>query len=328
MKADSNAAPNEKHGNTDNASATTNDQNNKIMQKKKEIECLNKACNGKHLLKDCPSTTEALKKEIYREYYSTQNNEPTFSSVTAPQVSTAPNGKFFGMLEDKIEVIIDGDYGADLSGISESHIKQCEQQGLFIVTKHLQTPVEVHLAFSDPENPQVYLSRKKARLSITLNLPIGPFRLRNVEFQVFKEEMPQVILSRPLLQSIGFDLSNHLQLVRDSFQDLDFSHIGGDDATDNNEAPTGLSALLIDRPTPIGVPEFLPEIFNDSTGPTSTTQRTVSSISATNYVTDQQLSNTFYGDTVSDDTYEKDDAMETGEDNMTEIKIELMNVEH
>ena len=307
-----------------NAHTDKTENNGNTLDDKKGIECLNKACNGKHLLKDCPNTTDALKKELYRGYYSNMNNKPTVSSVKSPHVSAATNGKFNGKIEDTVHVVINGDYGADLSGISESHSRQCEQNGLFIATKHLETPTEVQLALCDPENPQVYISRKKARLSITLDLPIGPFRLRNVEFHVFKEELPQVILSRPLLQSIGFDLTKHLHLVRNSFHDMDFSHIGGADGEDTSAVPTGLSALLINKATTIDIPDCLPETSSNSTEVTSTTKQRMSTVSATNRVVGELSSNTFYGDAISEDTYETDDAMEIGEDNTTEVKLELM----
>lgn len=38
--------------------------------------------------------------------------------------------------------------------------------------------------------------------------------------------MPEVLLSRPILQSIGFNLDSHFAAVRDTFHDADFSHIG------------------------------------------------------------------------------------------------------
>jgi len=38
--------------------------------------------------------------------------------------------------------------------------------------------------------------------------------------------MPEVLLSRPVLMSIGFNLDEHLSEVRDRYHDADFSHIG------------------------------------------------------------------------------------------------------
>lgn len=38
--------------------------------------------------------------------------------------------------------------------------------------------------------------------------------------------MPEVLLSRPLLQSIGFNLDKHLSAVRTLYHDADFSHVG------------------------------------------------------------------------------------------------------
>ena len=66
---------------------------------------------------------------------------------------------------------------------------------------------------------------KKARVSTTLQLPEDPMRLRNVEFLVLEEDMPNVLLSRPILLSLGFNLNAHLARVRAKLHDQDFSHI-------------------------------------------------------------------------------------------------------
>ncbi len=61
--------------------------------------------------------------------------------------------------------------------------------------------------------------------------------------------MSEVLLSRPLLESIGFNLKDHLSTVRDTFHDSDFSHIGfsADSAPELNPplAPSKLASVLI-----------------------------------------------------------------------------------
>lgn len=76
------------------------------------------------------------------------------------------------------------------------------------------------------KNDKTVMAFEKARITITLFTSSGPFRFRNVEFLIFKEGMDEVLLSRALLKSIGFDLEKHLFYVRAAFCDANFSHIG------------------------------------------------------------------------------------------------------
>jgi len=55
--------------------------------------------------------------------------------------------------------------------------------------------------------------------------------------------MNEVLLSRPILQSIGFDLDRHLETVRDKFHDADFSHVGS-----SSRIPDGTEGTLPLRP--------------------------------------------------------------------------------
>ena len=66
--------------------------------------------------------------------------------------------------------------------------------------------------------------RHKARLTLTLDTPMGPLRLRNVNFLVMEEPMDQVLISRPVLKEMGHDPNQYIGLVRDQFQDAEFSH--------------------------------------------------------------------------------------------------------
>ena len=67
---------------------------------------------------------------------------------------------------------------------------------------------------------------QKARISTTLKTNSGPLMLRNIEYLVFNHDMDEVLLSRPVLQSLGFNLEEHLSKVRQNFHETDFSDIG------------------------------------------------------------------------------------------------------
>ena len=98
---------------------------------------------------------------------------------------------------------------------------------------------------------------------------------------MFEESIPEVLFSRPLLQAIGFDLDEHLGVVRDKFHECDFSHIGFPQAEPSStvalESPRkgSLSRLLSSKvpPTDITLPNdedprySLERISKTATGP-------------------------------------------------------------
>ncbi len=103
--------------------------------------------------------------------------------------------------------------------------------------------------------PKTFSAKQQVRLSTTLCLPTGNLRLRNVEYLVFEEYMPEVLLSRPVLMSLGFNLDAHLANVRESYHNADFSGIGFDPAivesakTDGVLNPGNLSSILLNNDT-------------------------------------------------------------------------------
>jgi hypothetical protein len=131
-------------------------------------------------------------------------------------------------MADAVPVIVTGDYGADHSALSQHHLDMCAQEGIFVQVLPLRTPVLVELALTEAGSagPLTHTANSKARVSITLRTKAGDFRLRNVEFLVFAAPMPEVLIGRPVLLSMGFNLDHHLASVRSSFHDTDFSHIG------------------------------------------------------------------------------------------------------
>ena len=56
--------------------------------------------------------------------------------------------------------------------------------------------------------------------ALRIKLPYGPLRLRNVYFWVTDQDMDEVLLGRPLLKCIGFDLDQHLASVRRKFDNI------------------------------------------------------------------------------------------------------------
>jgi hypothetical protein len=49
------------------------------------------------------------------------------------------------------------------------------------------------------------------RADLTLQLNCGPLILRQTEFLVLDQGMSEILIGRPLLKAIGFDLQTHLE---------------------------------------------------------------------------------------------------------------------
>jgi len=200
--------------------------------------CLNKLkCPGsRHYIKDCPESTEEEKKKLLEEHRASKEKSKGLRAlaISEPYVNAEPvdrpsgmSGRYSATLADKVEVVLNGDYGSDHCALSEKHLAKCAAAGIFVSVLPLDTPISMAVALNGNDTEQLkFQSKRKARISTTLNLPTGPLRLRNVEYLVFEEDMDEVLLSRPLLQSIGFNLDDHLASVREVFHDTDFSHVG------------------------------------------------------------------------------------------------------
>ena len=125
-------------------------------------------------------------------------------------------------------MIINGDYGADHSALSKDHFEICAAKGIFVQGLPPSEPILMQLVLQDRSQtaPSTCAAHVKARISTTLEVVTGPLLLRNLEYLVFDEPMREVILARPILQTICFDLDKHLEDVGEQFDESDFSHIG------------------------------------------------------------------------------------------------------
>ena len=110
--------------------------------------------------------------------------------------------------------------------MSEQHLSKLAKADIFVPVLPLQKPVQVHLAVESSEKPLIISAERKVRISTTLPTTEGDFRLRNVEYFVFKEPLNEVLLSRPLLQSLCFNLDEHLARFRRQLRKVDCSNIG------------------------------------------------------------------------------------------------------
>ena len=306
------------NGHTANSSISTNSspsKKNETLSTKKAPSCLNPACEGFHLVKDCPKTDETKKRELLKNFHETRRarssimalNEASHLNKVPNTVSTseplANSGKYKAMLADHIDVVINGDYGADHSALSQEHLNRCAGKGIFVQVLPLKNPIPMRLAMgsSSDDDSRTVVAKSKARISTTLHLPSGPLRLRNLEYLVFDEPMDEVILSRPILQTTGFDLDKHLETVREKYHDTDFSHIGFSPAV-----------FDVSKDIPPSIPGRLSQLMLSC--PENVSESSECSVPAT----------CFYGDTASDihENQEKDD-VPTGLHDELEVRSDL-----
>lgn len=234
------------------------------LPKQELPDCLNPDCDEKHYIRDCDVTPADLKKELVKQFRA-KTSPGKINSLSTKIVGKPPYippGRLSGRFSDKIEIVVCGDYGADEAAISDDHLQACHDAGIFVPILQLREPVQATLAMkkdSEQDNA-IFTATKKARITLTVDTPGGPLRLRNVEFLVFPHKMDEVLLSRPLLRLMGFDLPSHLSSVREKFNDIDLSSlatlrdpVSGKEHPPPDE-PSSLATLLLKNSTTI--PKF------------------------------------------------------------------------
>lgn len=96
--------------------------------------CLNTdKCRKRHKMKDCDISTEAEKASCLKKYYDEKaNNRLSLMAMTSAAPNPLSAGRFDGKLADTVPVVVNGDYGADHSAFSETHLRICGEANVFI----------------------------------------------------------------------------------------------------------------------------------------------------------------------------------------------------
>ena len=88
--------------------------------------------------------------------------------------------------------------------------------------KHLNAPLDLDAAIKLPGGVP-FPASAIVKFCITISLPCGPLRLRNVEFLVIDQPMDEILLGRPLLRCLGFDLDTPLEGIRTKMDNANVS---------------------------------------------------------------------------------------------------------
>jgi len=224
-------------------------------------DCLNPKCNEKHRLKDCKNTPADQKKALFDKFYEEAKKNKAakaLSSYTdASNLPDAEEGRYRIFIEDNVVAVALGDYGADFSAISQDMAAKVLSSDPKVEFKKFDKPMELECAFKTDSSVKFTASRSVA-LAITIVLPGSniPVRIRGIEFIVVDQPMDEVLLGRPFLKAIGFDLNRHLENVRNEVHNKDISKQKINNAKMSAMSYKGLAYQSTDD-DPIELPEAL-----------------------------------------------------------------------
>ena len=119
-----------------------------------------------------------------------------------------------------------------------------------------EEPIELLGAFKSDQTK--FTSSAKVRFTFTISLPGSNIlvRVSGVEFIIVNDEMDEILLRRPFLNRIGFDLSEHLRWVHPFIHDKHVDEIDPNKIKLAAAKYMGLSYVDADE-DPIKLPECL-----------------------------------------------------------------------
>ncbi len=116
------------------------------------------------------------------------------------------DGRWRACVENVYKCVALGESGADTSGIPRSAMEVIANTGKKFTIEPFGKPVELE-TFANMHSASSFTASARAWLTIRSSLHCGTLRLKKVEFfLVVDQEMDEVILGRPLLKALGYDL--------------------------------------------------------------------------------------------------------------------------
>lgn len=203
---------------------------------------LNPVCDQVHPVMECKNISDELKKDLLRKHYDGKK-----AKLSKLRNGDDVDGRWHATIENKIQCTALSDIGADHSALPKSIIDSLIKGGQTLDISPLNPPIGLCGAVTLPDSSNATTSAM-VKLSITIQLPCGPLRLRRVEFLIVDQDMTEVLLGRPLLKCLGFDLGSHLAKFREKFDNANiddlFRSINSTDAlSSNNVRQSRLSSL-------------------------------------------------------------------------------------
>lgn len=192
-----------------------------------------------HPINECKETSEEEKEKLLKEFYETRKKLKAIAS----KLSSQGDGRWRTLINGTVNVIALGDYGADESALPRNIIKFLERDGKDVKIEQFEKPISLSPAVKLDHN--TVTASANGWFNIRVCLPWRPLRLRNIEFFIIDQEMDEILLGRPLLKCLGFNLDSHLEQVRDRYKDVDISQIiyQTSEANHASEIPAKAAAL-------------------------------------------------------------------------------------
>ena len=112
-----------------------------------------------------------------------------------------------------------GDSGYDFNAISALTFSRVKETKSSLKAEPFEKLIELVGAFKT--NKAKFSSSVKVKLAFTLYLPGTniPVCVRGVEFIIVNDDMDEILLGRPFLKAIGFDLNEHLHRIHKLFRE-------------------------------------------------------------------------------------------------------------
>lgn len=250
------------------SAAKSKSQKRKRDKKEWTEKCLNPACDKIHMLRDCPDTSEELKKKLLKQRWEDKQNsketkkqKTSAKSLKGPEEAeamdiVADDGRFDIVINDKVRDVALGDYGSDFNAMPLSTFERVASGDASVVPEKFPCPVELIAAFKT--ETETFTSSMSALLNITLILRGSNIRvrIRGIKFHIVDQDMDEVLLSRPLLQAMGFNLTEHLERVHHLIDDKHVDDLNPDKIKAASLRYQGLSYDDGDD-DPINLPEGL-----------------------------------------------------------------------
>lgn len=195
-------------------------------------KCLNPKCDKIERIMDCAITPEDEKKRLLAEHYEKVKKSKSAKKVKEVVADNsegepdAEEGRYRVLFDDVVETQALGDYGSDFSAMSSKTFEIIQNNVSDVSFETFSEPMKLKGAFETDETIS-YSASRSTKLPITIILPGSniPVRIRGIEFLITDQDMEEVLLGRPFLKSIGFDLTKHLVTVRDDVHDKDINEL-------------------------------------------------------------------------------------------------------
>lgn len=124
----------------------------------------------------------------------------------------AEEGRYRIFLDDTVVETVLGDSGADFSALAASTFFKFKAAKPNIAVKELDSPIQLVGVFKTNSKEVKFTASASVVLTFTIYLPGPniPVRVRGIEFYIIDQEMEEILLRRPFLNAIGFNLTDHL----------------------------------------------------------------------------------------------------------------------